>query len=179
MEGSLEVRGYPGRGGERKWWGNGFSRPRSLSVEDRLAGRWDCSDWRQNLGKGYFTAFPMMWGPVGNQLKVGGCRSICSSENWAFSRSFQVSLVRQQPSPMCFQVGSRTCCHKKAQLPRGSATCSQKKNTPPCQRRELVSLVCSFHNLPPFSPLPDAASHSPRSEAGAAGLRVYGTTCCF
>lgn len=87
------------------------------------------------MGTGYFTAFPMMWGPTGSHLKSGGCRSIWSSENWALSRSFQVSLVRQQPSPMCFQVGSATCCHRKAQLPRGSATCSQKKNTPPWEGR--------------------------------------------
>ena len=83
----------------------------------------------------------MMWGPTGNHLMGGGCCSTWSSENWAFSRSLQVSLVRWQPSPMCFQVGSKTCCHKKAQLPRGSAICSQKKNTPPCERRERVTYL--------------------------------------
>lgn len=75
--------------------------------------------------------------------------------------------MRQQPSPMSFQVGCKTRCHRKAQLPRGSATCSQKKNMPPCQRGELVSLICSFHNLPPTSPSPaDPAEPDSRWPAG-------------
>lgn len=102
------------------------------------------------MGGAYFTAFPMIWGPTGNHFKRGGCCSIWSSENLALSRSFRVSLVRQQPSAICFQVGSNTCCHRRAQLPCGSAMCSQKKNSPPWERRDRVLYL--LHNLPPTQP---------------------------
>lgn len=121
---------------------------------------------------GYFTAFPMMWGPTGNHLKGGACHSISILENRAFSRSFQVSLVRWQPSPMCFQVGSKTCCHSKAQLPRGSATCSQKKSSPPW---EGVKVTYPLH-LTLFVLMPPSFLQTHLSGVRASGLRDCGGT---
>lgn len=108
-------------------------------------------------GGSYFTALPIMWGPTGSHLKGEGCHSIWTSENCALSMSFQISLVRWQPSPKRIQVGSKTRCHRKALLSRGSATCSQKNSTPPWEggRRELRPLLSSIllclSHLPSFS----------------------------
>lgn len=142
--------------GEEGWGGGGRFPSAWIPLRRRetwVGGIVRLTDRRQDLGKAYFTAFPMMWGPTGNHLMGGGCCSTWSSENWASSRSLQVSLVRWQPSPMCLQVGCKTCCHRKAQLPHGSATCSQKKSTPPCKRRECVTHLLHFLPLTSHHPL--------------------------
>lgn len=129
-------------------------------------------------GGSYFTALPIMWGPTGSHLKGEGCHSIWTSENCALSMSFQISLVRWQPSPKRIQVGSKTRCHRKALLSRGSATCSQKNSTPPWEggRRELRPLLSSIllSVSPPFLLRP---SLSDLSEVGTSGWGVCGANC--